>query len=243
MSTSLFACPTLGLTADAEPKIVTPLGTLSLDAEVDGVLLGDLKPSAAYRLERGGYLLRWTLDGITAELLLCRPQPALPGNMVVNDCWAGMWRVRVSVPADPLVFSCLWEPGYLWTEGSPNSGEGLDAQTWEKSDQESGFLCVTVGTVDTDWLAGHAQRGLLPHRWADLLGWSYGGTGKVDPVVYFPDGFRLILPALAAGEQCQVQFVAAWSSSPSAEAAESDASTWYAVDCPPEAILLATGCL
>jgi hypothetical protein len=249
MSARLFECLTLEPTSAAQPVITTPLGTLSLDAEVDGVVIGDLKPSAAYRLECGGYLLRWALDGITAELLLCRPQPAVSGSMTVDDCWAGMWRVRVSVPAESLKFSCLWEPGYLWTEGNPDSGEGLAAQTWEKSDQENGLLRVTVGTVDVGVLTRYAQRGLLPGRWANLLGWSYGGivpdvrTGEVDPVVYLPEGFRFVFPALAAGEQCQVQFVVAWSSFLSAEAAKGDASTWYAVDCSPEAILLGAGCL
>jgi hypothetical protein len=100
LSTPLFECPTLELTNAAEPKIVTPLGTLSLDAEIDGVLLGDLKPSAAYRLEHDGHLFSWTLDGFIAELLLCRPHLSLRADRAVEGCWAGMWRVRVSVPAE-----------------------------------------------------------------------------------------------------------------------------------------------
>ena len=230
-------------------KINTPLGTLFLNADVDGVQIGDLKPSAAYQLERGGYLLRWTLDGITAELLLCRAQLAPYESMAVDDCWAGIWRVQVSVPANTLMFSCLWELGYLWTEEiGPESGEGLEAQTWEKSDRDNGILRVTVGTADAEWLAGHAQHGLLPHRWSELLGMSYGGTmpdprtGKIDPVVYLKDGFRIVLPVLAAGEQCQVQFVVAWASL-NKEEAEDDVSTWLAVDRRPEDILSGAGCL
>ena len=65
-------------------------------------------------------------------------------------------------------------------------------------------------------MARHASLDLLPRRWADLLGWSYGGTmpdpgtGKIDPVVYQENGFRVILPTLEAGDKCQVQFVVAW---------------------------------
>jgi len=248
MPISLFSCPTLGLAADAQPKIVTPLGTLTLDAEFDGVLIGDLKPSAAHQLERGGYRFSWTLDGFTAELLLCRPRFSLPAGMAVDDCWAGIWRLRTSVVNERPEFSCLWEPDSLWTERTgPESGEGLDAQTWE-----NGSVRVTVGTVDTDWLSGHANRGLLPSRWADLLGWADGGigadrdTGKIDPVVYLENGFRLVLPMLKAGEQCQVQFVAAWSGKPSGDGdANTDRnaiSTWFAVDRSPEEILVGTGC-
>lgn len=249
MPATLFVCPTLGLTADAEPKIVTPLGTLTLDAEFDGILIGDLKPSATYQLERGGHLFRWTLDGFTAELLLCRPHFSLPAGMTVDDCWAGMWRLRTSVINERPEFSCAWRPDSLWTERGPESGEGLDAQTWE-----AGPVRVTVGTMDADWLSGHANRGLLPIRWAELLGWGYGGigadpdTGKIDPVVYLENGFRLVLPMLEAGEQCQVQFVVAWSGKPSGDGdADADAdrnavSTWFAVDRRPEEILAGVGC-
>ena len=125
MSASLFVCPTIGLAADAEPKIVTPLGTLMLDAEIDGVLIGDLKPSAAYQLERGGHLFSWTLDGFTAELLLCRPRFSLPAGMAVDECWAGMWRLRTSVINERPEFSCVWEHNYLGAAGGPDSGEGL----------------------------------------------------------------------------------------------------------------------
>jgi len=246
MSASLFVCPTMGLTAAAEPKIITPLGTLTLDAEFDGVVVGDLKPSAAYQLERDGHLFSWTLDGFTAELLFCRPHFTLPAGMAVDDCWAGMWRLRTSVSGGRPEFSCVWEHGSHGAAGGPDSGEGLDAQNWEDSKAR-----VTIGTVDAEEMARHASVDLLPRHWADLLGWSYGGiqpdlgTGKIDPVVYQKNGFRLILPALKAGEQCQVQFVVAWSSKGDeiAEARTDDRSTWRAVDRRPEDVMTGAGCL
>jgi hypothetical protein len=67
-------------------------------------------------------------------------------------------------------------------------------------------------------------------------------TGKIDPMVYLKDGFTLVLPTLSAGEQCQVQFVVAWSS-PSREDGTDNPSTWFAVDRPPEEILSGAECL
>ena len=246
MPASLFVCPTLGLTADAEPEIVTPLGTLTLDAEFDGILIGDLKPSATYQLERGGHLFSWTLDGFTAELLLCRPQFSLPAGMAVDDCWAGMWRLRTSVSGERPEFSCIWVHGSHRAAVGPDSGEGLDAQSWE-----DGPTRVTIGTVDAELMARYASDGLLPPRWADLLGWSFGstmpdpGTGKIDPVVYQENGFRIILPILEAGEKCQVQFVVAWSSRSDeiAEAWANDRSTWRAVDRRPDDMMTSAGCV
>ena len=244
MSEPLFKCRTLEPAPDAKPEIVTPLGTLTLDAEFGGIVIGDLKTSSSYRLELDGYLFNWTLDGVIAELLLCRPRFTLPEGMSVTDCWAGMWRLRATaaaLPGERPEFSCRWEPGYQWTEGGPNSGEGLDAQTWENAD-----ALVTVGTADCDWLSGQAKRGLQPPRWTDILGWNYSGitpdaaTGRIDPVVYLGDGFRLVLPELSADETCQVQFVVAWA--PNTGDERVDASTWYAVDQRPEDIVASAAC-
>lgn len=240
MSESLFNCKILDTAADAKPEIVTPLGVLAFDAEFDGIIIGDLKTSSSYCLERSGYLLNWTIDGVVAELLLCRPRFTLPEGMSVTDCWAGMWRLRATTaatgPDECPEFSCRWEPGYQWTEGSPETGEGLDAQTWENVQTK-----VTVGTTDCEWLSGHAQQGILPHRWADMLGWNYGETtGKIDPITYLKDGIQVILPELNMGEMCQVQFVVAWSLSTGDE--QADVSTWYAADQRPEDILAGAGC-
>ena len=244
MRGKLFDCRLLEAAPDAKLEVVTPLGILTFDAEFDGVVIGDLKTSSAYRLERDGYLLNWTLDSIVAELLLCRPRFTLPEGMAVTDCWAGMWRLRATTAptssGERPEFSCRWESGYQLTEGGPNSGEWLAAQTWENAE-----AVVTIGTADGGGLAGQANIGILPHRWAKLLGDSYGGimpdtnTGKIDPVMYLEDGFRLVLPELNAGETCQVQFVAAWA--PKTDDGE-NASPWFAVDLAPEAVLAGAAC-
>lgn len=240
MQGKLFNCRLLEPAAVAKPEIVTPLGILTFGAEFDGIVIGDLKPSSAYHLEPGGYLFNWTLDGIVAELLLCRPHVSLAEGMSVTDCWAGMWRLRATTAAtssnERPEFVCRWESGYQWTEGGPNSGEGLDAQTWENAE-----TIVTVGTADCEWLSGHAQQGILPPRWADLLGWNYdGATGKIDPVTYLKDGIQVILPELNRGEMCQIHFVVAWS--PSTGDEQADISTWYAADQRPKDILAGTAC-
>ena len=244
MSATLFNCQDLEAVTEAEPKIVTPLGVLAFDAEFDGIVIGDLKPSFSYCLASSAYLLNWTLDDVTAELLLCRPSITLPEGMATTDCWAGLWRLYAAPAAISGVrpeFSCRWVPGYQWTEGGPSSGEWLDAQTWENAE-----TIVTVGTADCESLAGQAKLGLLPPRWTDLLGGSYGGitpdirNGRIDPTMYLEDGFRLVLPDLSAGETCQVQFVAAWA--PNTDEAGADACTWYAVDQNPKQVLLGAGC-
>ncbi len=173
---NLFDCrhhtpDTLGATA----SIPTPLGEICFDAEVDGVTLFTLPPEGGYLLPGGGHLLRWSSESFVAELLLCRPvvEPWIPPQSAVGsitDRWAGMWRLRALAPISLGAFSCEWGPEYRWREGGPNSGQWLDALTWD-----DGQVMVTMGTQDGEALANRARMGDgLPSRWAselDSLDW------------------------------------------------------------------------
>ncbi len=247
MTLPLFDCPdSEPLPWDGPPTVPTPLGNLGFEAVIDGVDVCGLVPSAVSNTPAGGRLFHWDIDLFRAELLLTPLTPSLPEGMRVDGCWAGIWRVKAVVPAEELEFRCEWEPGHLWTKGSPDSGEWLDAQTWDDD-----IIQVTVGTQDALALASRAKHGdLLPPSWAEILGWSAleaNGILRIDPVIYTPRGFRLSLPQLGRRELCQVHFVAAWSPAPSTpEEARNDSlyvSPWYAVDQTSASVLAGSVCL
>jgi hypothetical protein len=84
----------------------------------------------------------WSADGGQVELLLTRPALALPEGMRVDGAVAAVWRVR---PTTDGVFDATiaWNGDTAPTNGGPESGENLDAQSWT-----DGRTCVMLGLPD-----------------------------------------------------------------------------------------------
>jgi hypothetical protein len=210
-----------------DPSIETPAGTIRFRTEVGRKEITQRPCDESCPLANGGRILRWGTDLYEVELLICRPMFSLPAGMRTDDCWAGMWRLKASRRVPTSHFNCEWSiiPGYL--EGSPESGECLDAQTWQNE-----RMRITIGTQDSDCLYSRAKAGdHLPIRWATdpILSSEKLRYQLID---YTERGLTVHTPDLLPGELCQVHFVIAWSIDDPKEVA-----TWYAADRPAEEIL------
>ena len=102
--------------------------------------------------------------------------------------------------------------GFKWLKplqdsGDPQSGEWLEAQSWE----QNGFI-VMVGTEDYEALARR-----LPDR---------GLSEEEFPVTYHSNGIDVLFPRIPGGELTSLHFVVAENTIP--EPAE--CSSWFAVD-------------
>lgn len=210
-SVNLFHC------ADAKPEAVpapatlqTPLGVVRLDAILDGVNVAEEPPTQTYRLPSGGWVACWHRPGFDLELLLCRPALAPPLGMPLTDCWAALWRLRAKATIASSTFVAIWEDGYIWTRGGPDSGEWLYAKAWDDGQTE-----VYIVTGDERALAAQSRRGDgLPQEWepyflptADNFDWFF-----LQMVHYEvrDRGIPIPLPPLEAGRQCQVHFDLFW---------------------------------
>ena len=166
-------------------NLKTPLGTLIFS------VIADRDMSSA--------------DEVSVEIITISPE--LPLGMSVESCSAGLLSARFSAPIATLQFLCQWE--HAANRGDPNSGEGLDAQSWEDDNH-----IVMVGTEDADFLSAR-----LPSLQICI---------EDEPVEYLSDGFSISLPRIPAHRPISLQFVVATNLIPESV----DDSVWFAVDIP-----------
>ncbi len=193
------------------PVVKTPLGTISYTTQVGRLDLDDVQ-SSCYSAGDDSCLFMWKLPVAKVEFLLFRP--ATPPNHQgrFSDTWAGIWRIKALCPIDACYFSCRWQEGYSWTHGGPDSGEGLDAQTYD-----DGETVVTIGTEDSQYVGNRAENG----------DWMPIRLKPSDPhnfAVYLPDGLRICCSGLETDDRCQFQYIIAWAQK------NDDVGHWLAVD-------------
>ena len=216
---------------EATPVIDTPSGNVALQASL-GSWSTALTTADALENAAGSKILRWESAVGRAELLLCRPQISLPGDLEVSDCWAGLWRVSPYVDVDSCGFEARWQPGHSWSNGGPDSGQDLDAQTWT-----DGVVRVSMGTHDGTAVLARAQAGDgLPKIWGSAAALRCIDAACSDLVRYDATSLFVPLPSLSVSEQAQIHFAIAW-----APDIEHDASTWFAVDVQHAEILAGVG--
>jgi hypothetical protein len=208
---NLFRC------ADAKPETVpapaalpTPLGVVRFDAALDGINVSEEPPFQTYRLPSGGSVACWHRPGFDLELLLCRPTLSLPPEMPLTDCWAALWRLRARTTIASSTFITIWEEEYTWTQGGPDSGEGLYAKAWDDGQNE-----VLIVTEDGDSLARRSTKADgLPPEWEPYFRSIPNNFDWFSlQMVHYEVGDRGIpvpLPPLEVGQQCQVHFNLAW---------------------------------
>ncbi len=193
--------------------ISTPLGTVSFTLETNSVRLSEISPEATCQLRNGGHIARWNHNGVQAELLVTKHTPQLPCHMHIDDCYAVVWRIINRVESN-ICFSSKWNDYYEWIESSPESGEDLDAITWEGNN-----IRVSMGTQDGQKLRTRSIKNeMMPVDFVDDLN-LYG------LVLCMDNELRVPLHSVRPNEVCQIHFVIAWSKS-----INDDVSTWYAVD-------------
>ena len=235
---NLFHC------ADAKRDVIpspaalqTPLGVVRLDATLDGINVAEKPPSQTYRLPSDGWVACWNRPGFDLELLVCRPVTAPPLGMPLTDCWAALWRLRARSTIASSTFAAIWEEGYAWTQGGPNSGQGLYARTWDDGQTEA-----SIGTDDSKGLAHRARcADGLPSGWEPYFRSTANSFDWFSlEMVHYEVGDRgvpLPLPPLAAGQQCQTHFAIAWS-----PCAVGEAGGRYTVEVNAGQILAGAGC-
>lgn len=192
-------------------KIQTSLGKVVFEMSMGDFSTRHTEPFQAYKVEPSGRILCWENELFRLELFIKPITPHLPNDMEVDSCHIGVWRIHASKDlAYNCVFLCNWEKGYDWTNYGPNSGEHLDAQTWD-----DGEKYVTIGTEDGIMLSARAFKGdRMPSRFENEI--------ADDFVQYEPHGLSIPIPQLEAGEECQIHFVVSCGTS--------ELATWYAVD-------------
>lgn len=192
--------------------IETPLGNIKFDMRIDGE--GLPTHSTSFSNGKGDYLTCWYSSLYDIELLICSPKLNLPEHLQVDGCRAAIWRVVLHEKEAACNFYAKWSDGFIWTSGGANSGEHLDAQTWENDKFE-----VSLGTQDGEMLQARViNNELMPAKLNSL----------VDPLAlirYMPNGLMVPLEQIFVDNICQIHFVVSW-----AHRKQDDVSTWFAVD-------------
>lgn len=187
------------------------------------------KPHTASWRAGGAELYCWSQPSLRVELALLRFDPELPDGMQIDRGWLGVFRLQASRRVALPRLSCTLAGDVRGFTGGGDSGELLDAQTWD-----DGQTSVSIGTEDADALcrrARHARR--LPPSWVEHLCPFFEKPESARhlryPVVYLQHGVAIDLPPLPAGDRCEVHLAAALRP----KTTDDDASTWYAVDIDP----------
>lgn len=213
--------------------IETPLGNLIPNTQLGSHFLHLSNATNSIGLEKEGGVTSWYYDEFIAECAICKSEIGLPAGMHISDHWIVIWRIQAKKAIKPLKFIMQWEENYTWNSGAPNSGEHLDAQTWDDGEIE-----VSIGTEDRESLKSRAhRRDWFPNRYNEIIDW-YGANQSIDTTEYQTDSLGILLPDLQSDEKCQVHFVIAW-----APFSEESVATWFAVDQSPQGLLRGAGFL
>lgn len=148
--------------------------------------------------------------------------------MNVAGSTVGVWRLRsekrCAAPNLTCRLSSVPEP----IDGGPDSGQYLDATTWDSADAR-----WSIGTQDADALYERSiADDRLPAEWAKTFRRFVEPTSPAKaeyPVTYLRGGLQIRLPDLPAHTTVEVHQAAAWRETLSPD----DVSTWWAVDLGP----------
>lgn len=221
----LFQFEAVAEIESAKYDIDVPCGSFALAAAINDIELTQTIAPKSYRNGFGAEVTVWPNDLGRLELFRSSVTGQLYEGAKVDGCEAAIWRFRALSDGITPRFQCAWTSLPDKADGGPDSGQNLDALTWH-----IGSLCVSLGTEDSECLQEWARQGKLPARWEQLIG--------PNTVQYQREGLRVALPALDAGEICEVTFLVAWNTPTDDE----DASTWVSVGTGAQFILERAGC-
>jgi len=183
--------------------IETPLGAITSSLAVDSHLLTFENASHFYSLETDGFAARWELSSGVAEVVISRPSLIREDWEEITDCWAFLWRFKTLQPVKKLIVEGSWMSGYAWSDGGPDSGQNLDAQTWD-----DGQTTVSLGTEGDDALFVRAEANdWLPQRFVHQSTDEY----TLSLVRYLDKGLAIDFGKVFPNELVQAHFVVAWS--------------------------------
>ena len=167
----------------ASTRLQTPLGSLEFFAEFCSESLTEKEVSIQ-------------LGPIT---------PKLPDGMNVDSSHGVLLRVQHQNEISSLSFFCKWEQSSQL--GVRESGEGLDAQSWESKDS-----IVMIGTEDDEFLNSRLS--------------AFRLNSEEEMVEYLPDGFVISIGRIPPHKPVSLHYVVATNSVPEPE----ECSAWFAVD-------------
>ncbi|GGI18065.1 hypothetical protein GCM10007380_41070 [Gottfriedia solisilvae] len=219
-------------THKSSPIIDTPFGNILMELHVGDYNFANTntKPECL-RLSKGGTLLSYCHNKFIAELVICEPAYNIPNHMAVDKVYAGVWRIKPLINNLKCIFETKLTPKY--TNGlvsGPNSGEGLDAITFEYEE-----IRMTLGTEDGLTLINRSKK-------KDLMANQFSSFNHEFPdgIIEYIDGYTglsVSLDELDKNEISQIHFVVAWNNTID----ENDVSTWFTVDMSGDEILFKEG--
>lgn len=159
-------------------NLSTPLGPLQFDFSFNNNEVFNIKP-VEILINQTTTLMRWSLDECFIEFLIFQFDPKIPPHMKVDNCVAGVWRIRnLSKNLKPVFKTYLVDE----QEGSPESGEGLISQLFQNES-----INLSIGTEDEEFLNQRAEiNQWMPERLKDNI--------HVEAVETIPGGIRISLP-------------------------------------------------
>lgn len=189
-------------------QLRTPLGEIIFKCIVSDLALKVDSSAKVMAKSSHHFLVSWINENYLIDFLRAEFDPVLPSNMKVNDCFAGIWRIKalkkINVNLNAILMTSL--------NGSPETGEYLMTQFFEDE-----FTKLSIGTEDEERLEHRAKsQDWLPPRFEQEI--------TADNIRFLENGICVDL-ALLKDEQLQIKFVVAWSSK-----SDKELSTWYAVD-------------
>jgi hypothetical protein len=211
------------------PQIPTAMGPICFNAHTNQHWLSTQVSGLAYRLSSTASAYTWQTERARFELVLAESHhfhPSVP-ELAIKACWAGLWRMKALTPIEQVGFSCLAQFADVPIIcNGPESGESLEALSWTQGETR-----LTLGTQDGEALA---QNKRIPPLWKESMFWPEINY-HVTPVEYVDQGLILTFPGMIPGEQCEIQFVLAWSDLNTSE----EQATWLAVDVDPDKLIRA----
>lgn len=218
-------------THKSSPIIDTPLGNILMELKVGDYNFSNTNTDPeCLRLSKGGTLLSYCHNKFIAELVICEPAYNIPNQMNVDKVYAGVWRIKPLINKLNCSFETKLTPNTNYLVSGQNSGEGLDAITFDYEENR-----MTLGTEDGLTLINRSNK-------KDLMANQFSSFNHEFPdgIIEYIDGYTGLsvpLDGLDKNEISQIHFVVAWNHIID----ENDVSTWFTVDMSGDEILFKEG--
>jgi hypothetical protein len=211
-----------------ENEVSSPIGKFHSSCQIGSWNTKHYKPKK-YVQSPNLRIGRWETPVFDLELLVGNFNASVPEGYPEAEAWTMIWRLHSKAIIKDLSFVALFEPnthiGML--ERDPNSGEGLEAMSWNTDSIEQ-----SLGTEDADFLFRRAQsHDWMPNRLASVWASILEGESSEFAIEYLSNGLRIAIPPLFAGDKIQIHFNVAWA--PIIKIGKEDSITsWLVVDTP-----------
>lgn len=155
----------------------------------------------------------------TIKTDICTPRPALPEGMEVNETVLVSLEILANKKCASFNIVCACADKDFLVEGGIESGQYLDAITWEDCEN-----ILTLATRDSEHLAECAYSGkIVPKRFTEKV----SDDGTLSWVNYLENGLSINVPDLEENEILMLNFSLSWLDK---SKAYNEISTWYATD-------------